>query len=312
MGTFRHLLEIDDLTPAELREIVDLAKKPHSALEPLLERQGVACYFEKPSARTRNSTEMAVVQLGGHPVYITAAEVGIGTRESLPDVTRTLACYHRVICARVFDHELLEDMAAQDVIPIVNLLSDGAHPLQAIADVLTIEQEYGTVEDKVITYVGDSNNVTRSLALAAGMLGAEIRVASPPGHRFSNLDVDRLATSGVTVTDVDRPADAVAGADVVYTDTWISMGQEDERDDRLKAFEGFSVGDSLMAVAPDAVFMHCLPAHRNEEATDSVLDGARSRIWAEAANRLHAARAVLHWMAEHNPVPPVPKPADAP
>ncbi|MEM7275860.1 MAG: ornithine carbamoyltransferase [Actinomycetota bacterium] len=308
MGSFRHLLEIDDLAADELRSIVDLAKRPPAELSPVLERQGVACYFEKPSARTRNSTELAVVQLGGHPVYITAAEVGIGTRESSADVTRTLACYHRAICARVFDHGLLEDMADLDVIPIVNLLSDGAHPLQAIADVLTVEQEHGSIEGRIITYVGDSNNVTRSLALAAGMLGAEIRVSSPPGHRFSDLDRDRLAAAGVSPIDIDRPTEAVAGADVVYTDTWVSMGQESERDERLKAFEGFTVDETLMAVEPGSVFLHCLPAHRNEEATDAVLDGPQSRIWAQANNRLHAARAVLHWITEHNPAPPVPGP----
>ncbi|MEM7326276.1 MAG: ornithine carbamoyltransferase [Actinomycetota bacterium] len=297
----RHLLEIDDLSPAELREIVNTAQRPFDSLEPVLHRQGVACYFEKPSARTRNSTEMAVVQLGGHPVYITEAEVGIGTRESPADVTRTLACYHRAICARVFDHGLLEDMAALNVVPIVNLLSDGAHPLQAIADVLTIEAEYGSIEDRIVTYVGDSNNVTRSLALAAGMLGARIRISSPPGHRFSDVDRDRLAAAGVVVDYIDRPTEAVDGADVVYTDTWISMGQEDEREERLKAFEGFSVDGQLMDAASKAIFMHCLPAHRNEEASDEVLDGGQSRIWPQAANRLHSARAVLHWICDQNP-----------
>ena len=299
----RHLLEIDDLTAAELRDIVDLARRPAEELEPVLERQGVACYFEKPSARTRNSTELAVVQLGGHPVYITRDEVGIGTRESVADVTRTLACYHRVICARVFDHGLLEEMAGLAVVPVVNLLSDGAHPLQAIADVLTIEAEFGPVADRTVTYVGDSNNVTRSLALAVGMLGGTVRVASPPGHRFDDIDLDRLAAAGIELEYVDRPDDAVKGADVVYTDTWVSMGQEGERAERLKAFEGYAVTEELMAVNPQAMFLHCLPAHRNEEATDAALDGAQSRIWAQATNRLHAARAALAWICANNPAP---------
>lgn len=296
----RHLLEIDDLSKEELREIVEIAKQPVESLDPVLTRQGVACYFEKPSARTRNSTEMAVVHLGGHPVYITDSEVGIGTRESPADVTRTLACYHRAICARVFDHGLLEEMASLNVVPIINLLSDGAHPLQAIADVLTIEAEYGSIDGRIVTYVGDSNNVTRSLALAAGMLGATIRIASPPGHQFSDLERDRLATAGVEPEYLDRPADAVKGADVVYTDTWISMGQEDERAERLQAFEGFAVDQKLMDAATGAVFMHCLPAHRNEEATDGVLDGTQSRIWPQAANRLNSARAVLYWICNQN------------
>lgn len=297
----RHLLEIDDLSPTELRTIVDLAKRPPEELDPVLERQGVACYFEKPSARTRNSTELAVVQLGGHPVYITRDEIGIGTRESLEDVTRTLACYHRVVCARVFDHDLLERMAAMEVVPVVNLLSDGAHPLQAIADVLTMEAEFGPVADQTVTYVGDSNNVTRSLALAVGMLGGTVRVSSPPAHRFGELDLDRLAAAGVAIEYVDRPEDAVKGANVVYTDTWVSMGQEAERVERLKAFEGFTVDEQLLAVNPDAVLLHCLPAHRNEEATDGALDGPQSRIWNQAANRLHAARAALAWICDRNP-----------
>lgn len=292
----RHLLEVDDLTPDELRTIIDLAKRPADELGPVLTRQGVACYFEKPSSRTRNSTELAVAQLGGHPVYITRDEVGIGTRESVEDVTRTLACYHQVICARVFDHELLEQMAGLDVVPIVNLLSDGAHPLQAIADVITMENESGPVADQTVAYVGDSNNVTRSLALAVGMLGGTVRVSSPPGHRFGDVDLDRLAAAGVEIEYVDRPEEAVAGAAVVYTDTWVSMGQEAEREARLKAFEGYSVDEALMSVNPDAVFLHCLPAHRNEEATDGVLDGPQSRIWAQATNRLHAARAALYWL----------------
>lgn len=302
-SAMRHLLEVDDLTPVELRAIVDAAKAPPDSLDPVLAGQGVACYFEKPSARTRNSTELAVVQLGGHPVYITRDEIGIGTRESLPDVTRTLACYHRVICARVFEHQILEDMAALEVVPVVNLLSDGAHPLQAIADVVTIEDEFGPIADRTITYVGDSNNVTRSLALAVGMLGGSIRVSSPPGHRFAEVDLDRLAAAGVEIDYVDRPEDAVKDADVVYTDTWVSMGQEAERTERLKAFEGYTVDEQLMAVSPGAVFLHCLPGHRNEEATDAVFDGPQSRIWAQAANRLNAARAALHWICTENPRP---------
>lgn len=296
----RHLLEIDDLAPEELRAIVDIGKQPFQDLEPVLERQGVACYFEKPSARTRNSTEMAVVQLGGHPVYITDAEVGIDKRETAEDVTRTLACYHRAVCARVFDHGLLERMAALNVIPIVNLLSDGAHPLQAIADVLTVEAEFGSVVGATVAYVGDSNNVTRSLALAVGMLGGTVRIASPPGYQFSERDRDRLAAAGVEPEYLDRPAEAVKGADVVYTDTWISMGQEAQTQQKLKDFEGFQVDERLMAVDDRAVFMHCLPAHRNEEVTDAVLDGDRSRIWPQAANRLNSARAVLQWITTVN------------
>ena len=293
----RHFLEIDDLTPDELAHICELAVAPPDQLGAPLGGKGVACVFTKPSARTRNSTEMAVVQLGGHPVYITGDEIGIDSRETAEDIARTLACYHATICARVHDHSQLERMATLDVIPIVNLLSDQGHPLQAIADVLTIQAELGSVKDKVITYVGDGNNVSRSLALAVGYLGGEMRIASPPGYEPSEVDQDRLAAAGIAVTVTNRPAEAVAGADVVYTDVWTSMGQEAEQAERLKAFEGFSVDDALMSNAPaSSIFLHCLPAHRGEEVSASVLDGDRSRVWPQAANRLNAVRAVLAWL----------------
>lgn len=295
----RHLLEIDDLSVGELERILELARRPVAEVPPLLAGQGVACYFAKPSARTRNSTEMAVVQLGGHPVYITAEEVGIDRRESAEDLTRTFACYHRAVCARVFEHELLERMAALDVVPIVNLLSDGGHPLQAIADVLTIEAELGPVAGRNIVYVGDANNVARSLVLAIGALGGKVTVVAPPDRRFNEIDADRLSAAGAPFTYGDRP-EAVIDADVVYTDTWVSMGQEGDRDQLLRTFEGYQVDNAMMARNPAAILLHCLPAHRNEEVTDAVLDGAQSRIWTQAANRLPAVRAVLQWLLEVN------------
>ena len=294
----RHLLEIDDLTPGELDTICELAKQDPAGNGGLLVGQGVACLFAKPSARTRNSTEMAVVQLGGHPMYITDDEVGLDTRETVEDVGRTLACYHAAICARVHDHSVLERLAALDVVPVVNLLSDDAHPLQAIADVLTIDAELGSVKGRTVAYVGDANNVARSLAFAVGYLGGEMRVAAPPGYGFGDEDLERLSVAGVEVELFDRPSEAVTGADVVYTDTWTSMGQEAERAERLKAFEGFSVDERLMAAAGDAVFLHCLPAHRGEEVAAAVIDGDRSRVWAQAANRLAAIRGVLLWMLD--------------
>ncbi len=306
----RHLLEVDDLTPDELAHICELAKIQPAEIAPLLQGRGMACVFTKPSARTRNSTEMAVVQLGGHPIYITGDEVGTDTRDTAADAARTVACYHAGICARVHDHQVLERMAAVDVVPIINLLSDEGHPLQAIADVVTIQAELGSVKDKVVTYVGDANNVARSLALAVGMLGGETRVAAPPGYGFRPEDTERLALAGVEVTMFDRPDEAVAGADVVYTDVWTSMGQEVEREERLKAFEGFSVDDRLMtAASSSSVFLHCLPAHRGEEVAASVIDGPQSRVWPQAANRLTAIRAVLVWLfAEATPASASPTP----
>ncbi len=295
----RHLLEIDDLSAAELGRILDLATSAETPR--VLAGKGAALIFEKPSARTRNSMEMAVVQLGGHPVYIQGHEVGFDTRETVEDVTRTMACFHEVVGARVFAHSIVERMAALDIVPIVNMLSDAAHPLQALADLLTMRREFGELEGRSVAYVGDANNVARSLALAAGLAGMSFRIASPGGYGFSEVDAERIATAGVSIAVHDRPEDAVAGADAIYADTWTSMGQEEEAEQRRRDFEGFQVDERLMALGSSgAIFLHCLPAHRNEEVTDAVLDGARSRIWVQAANRMHAARGALAWLAQEN------------
>jgi len=257
----------------------------------------MALVFEKPSARTRNSMEMAVFQLGGHPMYIQASEVGMDVRESVEDVTRTLACYHGCIGARVFAHATVERMAAEGLVPVVNMLSDEAHPLQALADILTLHQEFGDLAGRTIAYVGDGNNVFRSVALAAGMLGVEVRFAGPIGYRLPDADRERLVESDVNIIEFDQATDAVAGADAVYTDVWTSMGQEDEADQRHRDFESFQVDEALMeAAGPKAVFLHCLPAHRGEEVTDGVVDGPASRVWSQAANRMNAARGLLAWL----------------
>ena len=295
----RHLLEIDDLSSSDLERILDLA----TTTDPprVLAGKGMALIFEKPSARTRNSMEMAVVQLGGHPVYIGADEVGLDTRETVEDVTHTMAGYHAALGARVFAHATVERMAAVEQIPVVNMLSDAAHPMQALADLLTMRREFGRLEGRSVAYVGDANNVARSLALAAGLAGMTFRVASPAGYGFSDVDSDRIRASGIEPLVFDRPEEAVAGADAVYADTWTSMGQEEEAAQRRRDFEGFSVDGRLMGFAQaGAVFLHCLPAHRGEEVTDEVLDGPRSRIWVQAANRMHAARGALAWLLSEN------------
>ena len=283
----RHFLEIDDLSAAELSAVLDLAEVPIDRLPKVLAGQGAALLFEKPSARTRNSTEMAVVQLGGHPVTIRGEEVGFDTRETVEDVTRTLACYHSAIAARVFEHSMLERMAAVSSAPVVNLLSDRTHPMQALADLLTIRQAFGGLSGRTLAYIGDGNNVARSLALAAPLVGMKMRVASPPGYELEGTDAELSSD----------PSAAVAGADIVYTDVWTSMGQEDEAADRLRAFAGFIVDDALMTGAgPDAIFLHCLPAHRDMEVATSVIDGPRSHVWQQAENRMHAARGLLSFL----------------
>jgi ornithine carbamoyltransferase len=274
----KHLLSIRDLGAHDLDDILALSEQ--SAPRVLAEK-GVALYFEKPSARTRNSMEMATVQLGGHPVYLQPAELGIGSRESVEDVTNTLACYHAVIAARVFDHALLERMAAVNAAPVLNMLSGTDHPLQALADLLTIKQLLGYVDGAKIAFVGEGNNVSRSLAEACVLAGAEFTLASPDGYGFDGS--------------ITNAAEAVAGADIVYTDVWVSMGGEDS-EERRAAFEPYRVDEELMALAPDAWFMHCLPARRGEEVTAGVIDGPRSAVWRQAENRMHSARGAMLWM----------------
>ena len=287
----RNILTIEDLDADSLDHILDL-----SALSEVgrpLAGQGVAMVFEKPSARTRNSTEMAVVQLGGHPIYIQKEEVGIGTRESAEDVARTLACYHALIAARVMDHGHLERMASAVDVPILNLLSDRHHPLQALADLLTVKQLVGRLEGVSIAYIGDANNVARSLAQACARTGTALRVASPEGFGFAP---DELGAFGDAVTQTHDPHAAVAGAQIVYTDVWVSMGQASEAEARHKALAPYQVDAALMAEADDAWFLHCLPARRGEEVTDAVIDSQRSAVWRQAANRMHTARGAMAWM----------------
>lgn len=274
----KHLLSIRDLSADDLDAILALSEQPAPRV---LTDKGVALYFEKPSARTRNSMEMATIQLGGHPVYLQPAELGIGSRESVEDVTNTLACYHAIIAARVFEHGLLEQMAAVNAAPVLNMLSGTDHPLQALADLLTIKQLLGYVDGAKVAFIGEGNNVSRSLAEACALAGAEFTLASPDGYGFDG-----------SITDA---AEAVAGADIVYTDVWVSMGGEDSVE-RRTAFEPYRVDEELMALAPDAWFMHCLPARRGEEVTAGVIDGPRSAVWRQAENRMHSARGAMLWM----------------
>jgi len=221
-------------------------------------------------------------------------EVGLGVRETVADVARTFAGFCSVLAARVFDHATLEEMASVVDIPVVNLLSDRAHPTQAVADFLTLRELLGALEGRRLAYIGDGNNVTASLAYAAALSGVELAVASPPGYELDDVTVERVRNLGGALELGHDPYEAVAGADAVYTDVWTSMGQEDEAAARRAAFAGFTVDDEMLRCAhPDAWFLHCLPAHRGEEVSAAVIDGPRSAVWRQAANRMHAARAVL-------------------
>jgi ornithine carbamoyltransferase len=295
--TLRHFLEIDDLTPPELDEVLRRADTPPQE-RPLVGRT-VGLYFEKPSLRTRHSCEVAVVQLGGHPVTFRRDEVGSGQREPIADIARVLSGYHAALGGRVFDHAVLEALAGAAAIPVVNLLSDRGHPCQALADLLTMRQRLGDLSGATVAWVGDFNNVARSLALGATMCGMKVHLACPPGYGPSDADIDRLRGLGGEPVVSGRPHEAVAGAAAVHTDVWASMGQEGEAEARARAFEGFQVDDRVMAnAAPDALFMHCLPAHRGEEVSASVVDGEQSVVFAQAHNRLHSVRGLLSWLIE--------------
>jgi ornithine carbamoyltransferase len=292
----RHILEIDNLSSNELREVLDISK---GNPVPRIGSEGVALIFEMPSARTRNSTEMACVQLGVHPTYISASELGFDVRESVEDITRTLAEYYAVICARVHDHTILERMAALDVAPIVNMLSSRSHPLQGLADMMTIEDEFGDLNGRTMAYIGYPGNVWKSLSLAGGILGMNVRLAVPNEHQPSSNVMAEIASSGTQIEMVSSPFIAVKDADVVYTDRWVSMGEEAHTNDRLRDFASFMVDDEVMAsAAPDAIFLHCLPAKRDEEVSASVIDGPQSRVWKQAQNRMHTARGAISWALE--------------
>ena len=311
MSEPRHVLDIDDLGADGLAAVLALAAADPARLPPALAGHGVAMVFEKSSNRTRNSTEMAAVALGGHPVYIQGQEVGLDVRESAADVARTLACYHAVLCARVMDHATLVRMAdalddAGVEVPVINLLSDLAHPCQALADLLTLRQIYGfepaALSGRRLAYIGDANNVWRSLALASSMQGLPTAVASPVGFGPTDADLELVRSFGGDLQVTTDPSEAVVGADAVYTDVWTSMGQEAEKASRLEAFKGFEVDEELMKGAKEgAVVLHCLPAHRGEEISAAVVDGPQSVVWQQAANRMHAMRGLLAWVRGVDP-----------
>ena len=289
------LLDIADLETAEVSEMLLLADRPVASLGTPMAGAGAALIFEKPSNRTRHSMEMAVVQLGGHPVYTRGDEVGFDTREPVEDIAAIMSGYHAVIAARVFDHSIIERLADAAGVPVVNMLSDRSHPLQAFADALTMQHHLGDLDGKTVAYVGDYNNVARSLAEIALLLGMQVRLAAPVGFGASTEELERLTMLGSgSIEQTTRPDAAVAGAHAVHTDTWVSMGQESDKDARRRQFEGFQVDEALMADAdPNAVFMHCLPAYRGLEVAASVIDGPQSVVIEQGHNRMHSARGVL-------------------
>jgi ornithine carbamoyltransferase len=292
------LLDVTELRVQGVRDVLALAEQPVASLGRPLEGRGAALIFEKPSARTRHSMEIAVFELGGHPVYTRGEEIGMHTREPVEDVARIMSGYHGVLAARVFDHATVERLAAAASIPVVNMLSDRSHPLQALADALTMQQHLGPLAGRTVAYVGDYNNVARSLCEVSSLLGMHIRLACPHGFDADSAELERFTMLGAaSVAQSARPVEAVEGAHAVHTDTWVSMGQEDDKEHRVRQFEGYTVDGPMMALAdPSAVFMHCLPAYRGLEVSSDVIDGAQSVVFQQGHNRLHAARGALAYL----------------
>ncbi len=301
----RNVISIADLAASELERVLATALALKDAgRQPLLQGQTLALVFEKPSLRTRVSFEVAMKHLGGDCVYLSPPEVGLGDREPPADVARVLSRYVDCIAARTFTTETVQQLAEHSSVPVINALSDGEHPCQALADLLTIREKKGGLSGVTLAYIGDGNNVANSLALAGGLSGMHIRIASPEGYEVAPAILERAAAfaakSGGSVSQLREPEEAAAGADVVYTDVWASMGQEAESGVRREDFAGFTVDASLMGRArPDAIFMHDLPAHRGEEVTADVIDGPQSVAFDQAENRLHAQKALLvHILSE--------------
>ncbi|MFB6159942.1 MAG: ornithine carbamoyltransferase [Haloferacaceae archaeon] len=289
----RDLLDVDDLSAGELRTVLDRAadlKRETTGAE--LPRRTLTMVFEKPSTRTRTSFESGMTQLGGHAIFLGPDDIGLGGREPLRDIARSLSGYADGIMVRLFDHADAEELAAYADVPVINGLTDDAHPCQTLADLLTIREAFGGFEDVSVAWVGDGNNVARSFALGCALVGADLTVATPDAYGLGEDVLDRAASVGTAPALVDDPADAVADADVVYTDVWVSMGEESEREEKTAAFDGYQVNEGLLA-GTDARVMHCLPAHRGEEITDAVIESDRALVWQQAENRLHAQKGLL-------------------
>ncbi|MFC4549549.1 MULTISPECIES: ornithine carbamoyltransferase [Halorussus] len=298
-----HFLDVDDLDEESLAEVFSTAeefKDAHRNREPhaVLPNRTLAMLFEKPSTRTRVSFETGMTQLGGHAVFLGPENTHLDRGEPVSDTARALSRYVDGVMARVFDHGNLEAMAAHSSVPVVNGLSDDAHPCQTLADLFTIYEAFGDFEDVTAAWVGDGNNVAQSFAVGCAMTGIDLTMATPEGREPDDDCLARAADCGAAPEVVNDPEAAVEGADVVYTDVWVSMGQEDEREAKLADFEGFQVNDDLLAAAPDAVVMHCLPAHRGEEITGDVLESENAVVWEQAENRMHTQKALLAQLIE--------------
>ncbi len=304
----KHLICLFDLTVGDIEEILNVSTELKSKLKqknrpPLLQGCVLTQIFEKPSLRTRNSFEVAMIQLGGDGIFLTDKDVGLNGREKLSDIARVLSSYSDVIVMRTFSQERIREFSRHSKCPVINGLSDDSHPCQALTDLLTIREVFGDLNGQRIVFIGDGNNVARSLAAAASLFRLSFTVASPPGYELDEEFLSDLKQHIPTaeVTHITDPIEAVKQADIVYTDVWASMGQESEATQRKKVFASYQVNTSLMAQAPVGCrFMHDLPARRGMEVTDDVIDGAQSIVFQQAENRLHLAKGLLVWLLEQS------------
>lgn len=299
----RHFIDLADWSSEDLQAMLDLALQlkeewKQGGNAPVLKGKVLGLIFEKPSLRTRVSFEIGMQQLGGSALTLGPSEIGFGKRESVADITRVIERYMQIVMARVFDHKHLVEMTRWSSIPVINGLSDLHHPCQALADMLTIREKFGTTKGLRVCFVGDGNNVAASLMQMCAHTGANFAIATPPGYELPEESIDSAMDiaqrNGATIELYHTPEEALRGAQVVYTDTWVSMGQEAQSTPRIHAMRPYQVNDKLLQAAEsDAIVMHCLPAHRGQEITDEVADGPQSVIFDQAENRMHAQKAVL-------------------
>jgi ornithine carbamoyltransferase len=300
----RDFLSLDDLDADEISSLLDaadVAKKQPASLQSRLKGRHIALIFEKPSTRTRVSFEVAVSSMGGEAVVLRGDELQLGRGETIEDTGRVLSRYVDALVVRTFGQERLKELAAASSVPVINALSDYSHPCQGLADLHTMRERKGALAGVALAYLGDGNNVAHSLMFGGTKMGMDVRIATPEGHGPDAVVVDRCrdiaALSDATLTVTEVVAEAASGADVLYTDVWASMGQESEAEERARAFERYRVDEEVLDLAaPDAIVMHCLPAHRGEEISATVIDGDRAVVWDQAENRLHTQKALLAWL----------------
>ena len=296
-----HLISIADLAEGQLESILELALQLESAPQAhrnALSGKSIGLYFEKSSTRTRVSFEAGMAQLGGQPIFLSNRDLQIGRGETIADTARVLSRYVDLLMLRTFEHGTVVEMAEHATVPVINGLTDELHPCQALADLMTVHQEFGELRGRKVAYIGDGNNVAHSLMIACARAGVDFSIASPPGYevadKYLDLAAGLAADTGAGIETGADPHAAAAGADAVYSDVWTSMGQEKEQEQRLADFDGYTVDDDLMSRAADhAIYLHCLPCHRGEEVTASVVDGPRSRVFDQAENRMHTQKAVM-------------------